>query len=732
MGAAADPTPSPVKSGWRRWLASGRTRWLGVFIAGAFAIALFIPDPGPMSTVRLATFDAYQSWLPRERRSVPAVIITVDEASLARIGQWPWPRDTVARLIERVAARNPAAIGIGILFAEPDRTSPERIADALRARDPVLADHLAKLRPNDAILAEAIARTPVVLGIAGIDRMTPESAPLAPARIVGPPAPLKRYSGALRSLPEIDRAARGHGLLSAETEGGVLRRLPLVASIAARPVLTLTLESLRVSAGESSFTLKSDADGLTHIAIADREIPTQEDGSLWIHYSPHDPARYLSAADVLEGRDDPGVIANKIALLGATATGLVDLQMTVRGELMPGIEVHAQVLENIVGGSLLSRPIWARPVEALAFTLASLLVVFGLPRIPARRPSSIPLRTQVTHERRRRSRNLPRPSLFVPLICSVVLAAAGVSAYFWGQLLLDPATPIAGITVLYGLMLSATLVATDLQRREIAARLAIERESAARVAGELEAARRIQTGMLPSPELVLTHERRVGIFAHMRPAREVGGDVYDFFPLPGDRLFIMVGDVAGKGLPAAMFMAVSKALVKSSTLRATAGLDALMAAFNAEISRENPEQLFVTVIALVIDLRTGEVEYCNAGHEPPLLARHSGEIIVVNEGGGPPLCVMEDFPYEQARFTLLPGDVLLLMSDGITEAMNREGALYGRDRLMPLLEAHGGRSADAAALGNEILAAVKAFEASADPADDQTLVLVSWRGAAGS
>lgn len=733
MGTAADRKTPPGKSGWRRWLASGRTHSLGVFLAGAFAIALLIPDPGPLSTVRLATFDAYQSWLPRERRSAPAVIVTVDDASLARIGQWPWPRNTVARLVERIAARNPAAIGVGIMFAEPDRASPERMANALRARDPALADRLATLRPNDSILAEAIARAPVVLGIAGIDEITPESAPLATARMVGPPAPLSRYAGALRSLPEIDRAARGHGLLSAETENGVLRRLLLAASIRDRPVLTLTLESLRVAAGESSFTLKSNADGLTHVVIADREVPTQEDGSLWIYYTPHDPARYVSAADVLEGHDPPGFIENKIALLGATATGLVDLLTTARGERIPGIEIHAQVLENIVDGSLLSRPAWARPIEALAFALAALLVVFGLPRLAARRSSSIPLRVPGAPDRRRRSRSLPRPSLVIPLVCSGVLAAAGVSAYSWGQVLLDPVTPMAGITVLYGLMLSVTLVATDFQRREIAARLATERETAARVAGELEAARRIQTGMLPSPDLVLEHERRAGIFAYMRPAREVGGDLYDFFLLPGDRLFVMVGDVSGKGLPAAMFMAVSKALVKSSTLRATAGLDLLMAAFNAEISRENPEQLFVTVIALVIDLRTGEVEYCNAGHEPPLLARRSGEIIVVNEGGGPPLCVMDDFPYEQARFTLLPGDVLLLMSDGITEAMNTGGALYGRDRLNPLLAAHGGHSADdAAALGHTILADVKTFEASADPADDQTLVIVSWRGAAGS
>ena len=699
-------------------------------IAGVFAVALLLPDPGPLSSLRLATFDTYQVWLPRERRSAPAVIIAVDDASLTRIGQWPWPRDTIARLIERIAARNPAAIGVGIMFAEPDRASPERMAEGLRARDPELANRLAKLRPNDAILAEAIAHAPVALGIAGIDRITSESAPLAPARIVGPPAPLSGYAGALRSLPEIDRAARGHGLLSAETDSGVLRRVLLVASIANRPVLTLTLESLRVAAGEPAFTLKSDDDGLTHVAIANREVPTQEDGSVWIHYTPHDSTRYLSAADVLEGRDAPGLIENKIALLGATATGLVDLQTTARGEILPGIEIHAQVLENIVDGSLLSRPAWAKPLEALAFALAAVLVVFGMPRLPARRSPSVPLRTRGKNDRRSRSRDLPKPSLYVPLVCSTVLAAAGVSAYVWGHMLLDPATPIVGISALYGLMLSVTLVATDFQRREIAARLATERETAARVAGELEAARSIQTGLLPKPDVVLAHERRAGIFAYMRPAREVGGDLYDFFLLPGDKLFIMVGDVSGKGLPAAMFMAVSKALVKNATLRATAGLDTLMSTFNAEISRENPEQLFVTVIALTLDLRTGEVEYCNAGHEPPLLARRSGELVVVNEGGGPPLCVMDDFPYEQARIKLEPGDMLVLMSDGITEAMNPDGALYGRDRLNPLLAAQGGRGADTAALGHEILAGVKTFEASAEPADDQTLVLVSWRSAA--
>ncbi len=756
VGAATDPTARPVTPGWRRWLTGGRDRWVGTLIAGAFAAAMLMPDPGPLAALRLATFDAYQTWLPRERRSAPAVIIAVDDASLARIGQWPWPRSIVARLIERVAARQPAAIGVDIIFAEPDRLSPERIADELHARNPAVADHLSKMQPNDAILADAIKRAPVVLGIAGINAVTAEGAPFAPARSVGPPAPLHRFTGALRSLPGIDRAAAGHGLLNAEPERGIVRRLPLVASIGNYPVLTLVLESLRVAAGEPLFTLKSAARGLTQIAIADLEVPTQADGSLWIHYTKHDPARYVSAADVLEGRDDPALIERKIALLGVTGVGLLDQQTTARGERMPGIEIHAQAIENIFDGALLSRPVWARAVETLAFALAAALVVFGVPRIPLRRSpviarqsqpvserrhlrrflprrsSAVPHQRQRVSERRRHRRILPRRPLFIPLAWSAVLAAAGVGAYFWGRLLFDPATPIAGITVLYGIMLSASLVATELQRRALAARIAADREAAARVAGELEAARRIQMGMLPTPEAVLKQDRRVGIFARMYPALEVGGDLYDFFLLPDDKLFVIAGDVSGKGLPAAMFMAVSKALAKSYALRTTGGLDILMTVFNAEISRENPEQLFVTAIALVIDLRTGELEYCNAGHEPPLLARSSGEILSINEGGGPPLCVMEDFPYEHARITLQPGDRLVLMSDGITEAMNRGGELYGRERLQTLLEAPHARGADAATLGNEILAAVTAFEAGADPADDKTLLLISWRGAATS
>ena len=146
----------------------------------------------------------------------------------------------------------------------------------------------------------------------------------------------------------------------------------------------------------------------------------------------------------------------------------------------------------------------------------------------------------------------------------------------------------------------------------------------------------------------------------MIPAREVGGDLYDFFRLDERRLFFLVGDVAGKGLSASIFMAVSKALYKSATLRAPdADIGALMSAANAEVSRDNPEMLFVTAFAGILDLDTGELDYCNAGHENPYLI-HPADATVrrIEDGDGPPLCAMSDFDYRGARYAMRPGELL--------------------------------------------------------------------------
>jgi serine phosphatase RsbU (regulator of sigma subunit)/CHASE2 domain-containing sensor protein len=697
-------------------LGAGADRLVGVFDSrgvrhGLVLLALlFVPilwqDMPVVAAMRLAWLDGYQELSPRERHSAPAVIVAIDEVSLDRFGQWPWPRTLIAQLIDKLGTARPAAIGVDILFPEPDRLSPEWLAPSVADADPQLAARLAKLPRHDAILAASIQAAPVVLGIAGLETgAASEAAPLTPSLQRGTDArgALRRYGSALRSLPEIDVAARGHGLLSADTEAGVVRRMPMVALVGTTPVLPLSLETLRLASGEPLFFVRGGAAGVEAVGIGDLTVPTQSDGRLWVHYTSHDASRFISAADVLGGKADYAQLERKLVLVGVTGLGLIDYQTTPLGERMPGIEIHAQVLENIFDTALLMRPRWAAWVEGLALFVVGLVVVCSVPRLS------------------------PGRSTVLLVFLLIMLGAAGFGAYRAAGLLIDASVPSAAVAFLFAAMLIETLAEANAQRRLLQERLQREREAAARLAGELDAARRIQIGSLPRPESAFPAEHRFEIFASMEPAREVGGDLYDFFMLDAEHLFFLVGDVSGKGLAASIFMAVSKALCKSAALRRGRRIDGLLREANAEIARENPESLFVTVFAGVLDVLSGRLEYCSAGHEPPyVLAPHS-EIARLEEGGGPPLCVLDGFSYVAAEHWMSRRGIVCVVSDGVTEAMNPAGELYGAGRLRDALERT--RNAEnPAALVDAIRADVAQFVGGAEAADDLTLLVLRWNG----
>lgn len=704
----ADANPLSAAPG--RWRAFGRGRGGASVVAIAGALALWlVADPGPLPWLRVANFDLQQRLLPRERHAQPTVIVEIDDRSLAEVGQWPWPRDTLAELLDRIQARAPAVIGIDIVFNEPDRTSPEHLAARFAALDPALAARLRAQPSNEARFAAAIARAPVVLGVIGTNDKPappPSDAPaFAPARLRGHVAALQAFGGGVRSLPGLDAAARGRGLLNATLEEGVVRRVPLVAMVGGQPLLSLPLECLRVAAGEPVYSVLGDGPAPLRVVIGDLVVPAQPDGSLYVHYSGHTGSRFVSAADVLHGREPVDALAGRVVLVGVTGQGLVDQQLLPNGEVVPGVEVHAEVVENVFEGALLRRPAAARPLEALAFALLAALAIAWVPRLA------------------------PRVATLAFLAGALALCAASFAAYRGAGLLLDGFTPLAALALVQSVLVLSTMRRIELARRALAADLALQREAAARTAGELAAATRVQTGMLPRPAQVLGDDQRLSLFAHMRPAREVGGDLYDFFYIDRRRLFAAVGDVAGKGLGAALFMAVSKALTKSAGLRGVGDLGELLEAINIELARDNPQDLFVTLLVVVLDLDTGRLDYCNAGHEPLLVLRAGGEVEAHDAGGGPPLCVFEYARYASATLLLERGDGLALVSDGLTEATAPDGALLGRARLQALLASQlHGPPAPLEAAGAELLHAVEAFEAGADPGDDQTLLLLRWRG----
>lgn len=690
----------------------GHGRPLGVLLLLLLLAALAVPEVPGLRLLRLAGFDAYQALAPRVPRSAPVVIVTIDEESLRRYGQWPWPRTWLARLVARLAEARPAAIGLDVLMPEPDRLSPGRLAGILEGLDPVVTRKLAGMPSNDAVLAEALRGRPVVLAVAGVD--VPEAVSLAergvsPVRAFGgdPARFVPRFEGGLHSIAPIEAAAAGRALVSVDPERGVLRRMPMLAAVGPTLMPGLALEMLRVAAGAPAISVKVGRGGLEAVGVAGFAIPTEPDGRVWLHYSRSDARRLVPASDVLDGMVPAERFQGRLVLVGATALGLSDTQSTPVTDRMPGIEVHAQLLECILDGALLTRPPLARAIELAMLAAGGVLLLLAVPRL--------------------------RPRVSAPLLLGLILLAlaGGFLAYRARGLLVDGATPGLGLAVLYTALLAVTLTETESRRRALRRQVERQREAAARLAGELEAARRIQMGTLPRPSIVFPGEQRFDLYARLDPAREVGGDLYDFFFLDPDHLFFLIGDVSGKGLPGSLFMAISKALYKSTALRRHGQVAAMMREADAEISRDNTEGLFVTALAGILDARTGALEYCSAGHEPPFLLPRAGRPLMrLTEGGGPPLCAADGFPYDAATRQLEPGDTLCLITDGITEAAAPDGTLYGRPRLEALL---GGLApaASAGEIGEAIRRDVGAFTGDAEASDDMAILVLRYTGPTG-
>ena len=362
---------------------------------------------------------------------------------------------------------------------------------------------------------------------------------------------------------------------------------------------------------------------------------TEADGAVRPYFSRHRADRFVSAIDVLEGRVDPSLLSKQMVLIGPSAVGLEEMQDTPIGERMSVSEIHAQLLENLLDGSSLRRPAWAAAAEALLVLLSGALLAWALPRMAPRNVALLLLAlVAVAGAGRVRRLSHARPAARCRHARALAAAALRRAADARADRV-DPAAQVAR------------------GRRPDAAR------ASARIAGELEAAQRIQTASLPRPDL-LRGDARADLHAALTPAREVGGDLYDFFMLDGRRLFLLIGDVAGKGLSASIFMAVSKALYKGLMLRTPrADIGDIMTAADAEVSRDNAEMLFVTVFAAILDLESGELSYCNAGHDNPyLLRRGDAAPRRIVDGDGPPLCATSDFVWRSARCRLVPGDVL--------------------------------------------------------------------------
>jgi adenylate cyclase len=434
----------------RRWF--GRKFGYARMVCLALLIgvaALRIADFAPIEELRVRTFDAFQRIDPRVKTARPVTIVDIDEKSLAKLGQWPWPRTRMADLVTNLTKLGAVVIAFDVIFSEPDRLNPDTAADTFRDLDEDTKTKLRALPSNDQLFADAIRRSRVVLGESGLPVALNEfdtTIPVTGLAMLGgdPRRFMFNFPGLLRNTPVLESAAGGRGLLTINPErDGIVRRVPMIMVAQGVTMPSLSFEMLRLATGTDTIFVKSDAAGIKSVAVKGFEVPTDRNGQLWVHFARYDPSLYVPAVDVLEGHVSPEKIARKLVVIGTSAVGLNDIKTTPVSAAMPGVEIHAQVLEAALTKSLLAQPPYGALLEFGAAIILGILVIVFAPQFG---PVTL----------------VAVGSMFATLL-------VGASWYFYTQhrLLVDFTYPLLSTTAIYLTLIFASFVREQAQRRQI-------------------------------------------------------------------------------------------------------------------------------------------------------------------------------------------------------------------------------------------------------------------------
>jgi adenylate cyclase len=438
----------------RRWFTRkfGFARVLCLALLVAFA-GLRLLDPVPIRELRVRTFDTFQLFDPRVKTVKPVTIVDIDEPSLAKLGQWPWPRTTIADIVTNLTNLGALVVAFDVVFSEPDRLNPDVAARTMRYLDDATRAKLRDMPSNDQVLSDAIRGSRVVLGETGLGQViskADESLPLTGIATLGeeidPQLFLYQFPGLLRNVPVIEKAAAGRGLVTIVPErDGIIRRVPMVLQAQGNTMPSLSLEVLRVVTGTPTILLKSDKAGIKSIRLKGLEIPTDSHGQLWVHFARQDRDRtiYVSAADVLANTVPPDRIKGKLVLIGTSAVGLSDIKTTPVSPAMPGVEIHAQVLESALTGGVVSQPNYGIAIEFLAAMIAGLLIIAFAPNLGPARLVAV-------------------GALFATFLI-------GTSWYFYQyhRQLIDFTYPLMSTTAIYLTLIFSSFVREQAQRKQI-------------------------------------------------------------------------------------------------------------------------------------------------------------------------------------------------------------------------------------------------------------------------
>ena len=612
-----------------------------IYLGVIFLLLIIIKfiNPPIIKKISFISYDFYQKAFNRgEVKDV--TIVDIDEKSIAKVGQFPWRRDIYSKILYNLNQHSPRAIAFDIVFSEEDRQNPQDLLSQLQKE----SDQLINVEvPNtNKIFIDSLKQSKVVLPILGEPKdnfVKNNSKPKLRVIAKGdnPKNFIYKYKNKITSLEEINNAASGIGSISLIPNiDGIIRNVPVLYNIDNRIWPSLALETVRIATGQKNLLVKSNKNGIELIKTRKNTIPSDQNGVINIKFKKFNKENYISAIDVINNDFDQKRVENKIILVGSSAQALFDIVKISNGKIVPGVEIHAHIIDNILKNESIFKNIYTQLAENIIF----LILVIFLILIPIKIKPKFSIIFFVG-------------SIFVINLSSIIIYQFN---FYLDSLFSSIAGTLVFMTSLYFRYLEENSIAIENEKKQSI--LKKERE----IAGE------VQKKLFPINKKIEKY-----IFAQNTPAKDVSGDYYDYYQMNDNEIYFILGDVTGKGIKAGILMANAAAVFRSlAKMSSSVAKTALY--MNNQVKDSSYQSMFITVILGRINLEKKEMEFINMGHEPMMVLDQNFNFEYV-KSTLPPMGLMsvKDESFFKTTTMDISDKTILIYTDGVTEGYIDEG-----------------------------------------------------------
>lgn len=610
-------------------------------------IIIRIQNPEFVKSISSISFDSYQKIFKYNEKQDDIIIVDIDEPSLAKFGQFPWGRNVFSKILENINKENPKSIGFDIFFSEKDKQSPEEIIKTYSIEDVNIKNALQSIEGHDEKFQKTLKETKSVLAVFG--SLVPTKGTYnrkGKARIFAKGGNVKNYvynyKYSLGSIPILEKNSKGLGSINYITQSdAVVRSLPLIMVFNDKLFPSFGLEMIRIGEKKRSIITNLNDNGIKNISIKPYVFNTDKNSLIWVKYNRSINNNYISAEKVFDNNFDDNFFKDKYVLIGASAKGLFDTVKIPTGETVPGVQVHANVIDNLLKNNFLKRNDKIFIFELIVSILISIIAFVISQRIK------------------------PKYSLSIIFIGLIIIFVIGLIIYKFRSELIDVSYPMIMISITF----LTGLYFRFLQENKIALQ---NLQKEAKLLKERELAGGVQKSLFPD---ISAFENFV--YAKNIPARDVSGDYFDVMKVGPEEYYFTLADVSGKGVKAGMYMAKASSIFRTlSNLKFP--LERVVFGVNNEIIEAKFKGMFVTAVFGKFNPISGDLTYINAGHESIMLFDKSKKIEFI-ESDLPPIGIMKYFAESMVKSNTIniKDKTFVVYTDGVTEGYLPNGEEFG-------------------------------------------------------